>query len=466
MDVKERFNIEVINVPEPPRGTLKLFDLYTIALGAVIGAGVISLIGYAIGYTGYSAWLAYLAAIIFGLIYTAPYMFMAATFRVAGGQYSMIGHCLSEFWAGVYSIGNIPILLCIGVFGSAFGLYMQSLIPSVSQSIWAIGLIVVFYLINLSGMGAISKIQNTMFFLLVGSLLAFIVFGLPAIKNPIFDFSGEMFMPHGFWRGFFPAMVLLSTSCTGYNVLTPSFGRFARNATKDIPRAMALVIPTIILLYVGTGMVANGVLPLDQIAGKPLTMTAKAIFPGNWYLAFIICGPLMCITTTINGTLPAMSQVVAGAADSGWLPPIFAKRNKNGMAVAPLTLAALMGIIPNALGYNPGQIMLIAAISGALFNLPLQIAFFLMPTRRPEAWKNSRWHIPLWLYYIICTLSLAACLFLLYNSITQLSSTVVIVNIALSVACFLYAIYRRFSGKVKVVMSIWQRSAVNDEDFV
>ena len=100
---KTNSKIEVVNVPEPPRGTLKTFDLYTIALGSVVGTGVISLVGYAIAYTGYSAWLAYFAAIVFGLIYTAPYMFMSATFRIAGGQYSMIGGVFSEFWAGAYT---------------------------------------------------------------------------------------------------------------------------------------------------------------------------------------------------------------------------------------------------------------------------------------------------------------------------------------------------------------------------
>ena len=50
--------------PEPPRGNLKTIDLFAIALGATIGPGVVAQIGYAIGYTGYSAWLAYFVAII------------------------------------------------------------------------------------------------------------------------------------------------------------------------------------------------------------------------------------------------------------------------------------------------------------------------------------------------------------------------------------------------------------------
>lgn len=465
MAFSDKGNIELVKTPEPPRGELKFFDLYSLALGAVIGTGVISLIGYAIAYTAYSAWLAYFAAIIFGFLYTLPFVFVCATFRLSSNQYSIIGGFLSEFWGGAYGVAGISTLLCVGIFGSAFAEYMNTLIPGVPLAVWSVGLICIFYVVNMSGIGAVKKVQNVMFFLLVASLLAFIAFGLPNVKNPIFQFSSPQFMPNGFWKGFFPAMILLSTSCTGYNAMMPAYGGFARNATKDLPRAMLLVLPSIILLYVGCGIVACGVLPLEQIAGQPLTATAKAIFPGIGYLVFIICGPIMCITTTLNATMPALCQVVGGAAESGWFPESFARKNGKGMYVIPLTLTALMGIIPNMLGFNTSQIMMMSTLCGSLCNIPLQVAFFLMPIRYPEAWKNSRFHVPLWLYYIICAISAACCAFLFYNSCTQLSGNVVFVNIALVVVCLLYTIYRSRSGKVRCVVSMWPRSHINDETF-
>jgi amino acid transporter len=463
--LKENLHVEVVKVEEPAPGPLKLFDLYSMALGTVIGAGVITMIGYAISYTGYSAWLAYLAAIVFGFLQSSPYMFMSGTFRLSGGTYSIIGHNFSEFWAGIAGITFIPMLLVIGMFGSAFGMYMQSLIPSVSPNIWGVGLIVVFYLINISGIEATSKIQNVMLVVLVISLSSFIIFGIPHIVNPIFDFKGDSFMPNGFWIGFFPAMILLSNSCGGYLTLSPQFGVFSKNATRDIPRAQLLIIPTLILLYVGTGIVASGVLPLDQIAGQPLTLTAQAIFPGKWYLAFILGGPIMCLATTANGTLPAMAQVLVTTADSGWLPKIFAKRNKKGIALAPLTLAAALGIAPIVLGFNPRDIILMVSFSASVLSLPLQLAFFNMPRRHPQAWKNSRMHIPNWIYYILCSFSLSAQAFLLYNSVTQLPLKVILVNFIFAMAVVGWGLYRAYSGKVKVVMSIWPRSADNDDDW-
>ena len=59
--------IKIIKEPAPPPGVLGKKELYALAVGQVIGAGVITLIVPAIKMTGYSAWLAYLVAIIMGL---------------------------------------------------------------------------------------------------------------------------------------------------------------------------------------------------------------------------------------------------------------------------------------------------------------------------------------------------------------------------------------------------------------
>ena len=63
----------------PKPGTLGKKELYALAVGQVIGAGVITLIVPAIKMTGYSAWLAYLVAIIMGFIMILPTVFISST---------------------------------------------------------------------------------------------------------------------------------------------------------------------------------------------------------------------------------------------------------------------------------------------------------------------------------------------------------------------------------------------------
>lgn len=44
----------IINKPEPAPGTLGKLDLFGIGFGAVVGAGMVTLMGPAMAYTGYS----------------------------------------------------------------------------------------------------------------------------------------------------------------------------------------------------------------------------------------------------------------------------------------------------------------------------------------------------------------------------------------------------------------------------
>ena len=44
----------IINKPEPAPGILKRVDLFAIAIGMVVGSGMVTLIGPAMAYTGYA----------------------------------------------------------------------------------------------------------------------------------------------------------------------------------------------------------------------------------------------------------------------------------------------------------------------------------------------------------------------------------------------------------------------------
>ena len=63
-------------------GYLKRSDLYTIGVGQAIGSGVLTLIGPAILLTGQSAWLAYVAACIWGFMMIAPIPWITSTLNL------------------------------------------------------------------------------------------------------------------------------------------------------------------------------------------------------------------------------------------------------------------------------------------------------------------------------------------------------------------------------------------------
>ena len=84
-------------------GYLKRSDLYTIGVGQAIGSGVLTLIGPAILLTGQSAWLAYVAACIWGFMMIAPIPWITSTLKLGGGFYSLVGDMAGKRVAGICS---------------------------------------------------------------------------------------------------------------------------------------------------------------------------------------------------------------------------------------------------------------------------------------------------------------------------------------------------------------------------
>ena len=65
---------------------LGLGALVALALGTVVGAGVVTLTGQAIAVTGRSAWLAYLIATVAGFLMIVPYALLGNCMIPKGGK--------------------------------------------------------------------------------------------------------------------------------------------------------------------------------------------------------------------------------------------------------------------------------------------------------------------------------------------------------------------------------------------
>ena len=113
---------------------------------------------------------------------------------------------------------------------------------------------------------------------------------------------------------------------------------------------MCAAAGVILLLYPGIGIVAAGVLPLEKVAGQPLTLVASEIFPQALFVLFMICGPLMALMANINSLFLAYTEPVQQAAEDGWFGKNFEKRNKQGTPVTVSTILWLVGSFPIILG--------------------------------------------------------------------------------------------------------------------
>ena len=91
---------------------LNKWGILALGVGGCIGSGVISLLGYGIGRTGHSVWLAFAIALLMGFIICIPVLFVTGSVCLPGGTYSLITAILGKKVAGVYIIA-FPVSRCM-----------------------------------------------------------------------------------------------------------------------------------------------------------------------------------------------------------------------------------------------------------------------------------------------------------------------------------------------------------------
>lgn len=321
-----------------------------LGVGQVIGAGVITLCGQAIGLTGRSAWLAYGIAVIMGFLMVVPYVFLSGTIIVKGGAYSVIKAMSGERLAGMYVVSYITQCISMSLMGMSLGVYLNSLWPILNPKFIAILFLIIFYIINLMGISSMAKVQRVMSAILVLCLLIFIVTGLTKLDSAAINFSDKEFFTGG-KIGFIDAIFLYIYSVTGY-WMNINYASDAKYPKKDVPWSIIMVVPVIMVIYVGVALVAGGTLPLDKVINQPLTNAADYIMPKFLFVIFMVGGPIMALLTTINSCYAGFSAPHIQAAKDGWYPDFVAKCNKRGAPYVILTTILLISLIPILLNYD------------------------------------------------------------------------------------------------------------------
>ena len=81
---------------------LTRMDLFSMAIGQIIGVGIMTMTGIAIGFTGRSVNIAYIFAGILTVISAIPQIFIGGTANFIGGQYSQIAVLGNKKLAGIF----------------------------------------------------------------------------------------------------------------------------------------------------------------------------------------------------------------------------------------------------------------------------------------------------------------------------------------------------------------------------
>lgn len=449
---KSKFNIHVTYENEPPAGPLGGFELYTIAIGTVLGAGIITMLPAAIGQMGMKAGVWFAIMCIVGFIYVLPYLICASALRFGGGATSIAGALGSPFLGGLYGLGYCLTPFALGVYGTSLANYVTALFPDWNVKIIAVAVLTVFLIMNILGVRWMARIQKYMFVVLAAGLLLFIGFGIPHVNWSAFSVSNPEWSVGTPVLQFSGAMILFS-ACSYYWPIIAQ-GRNAADPRRDIPRAGLFTFITIVFLFLAVGIVATGILPYSECT-TTLVNVAKYIFPDWLFKLWMFCVPVMLITTTVNGLFTAFEAPISQTAIDGWLPRFLAKTNRFGAHWILLTIFWAMGSLPILLGFSVSAIIANNNLMSFLFECILFITMMNLPKRFPKAWREAKWHVPDWLFRICCIIGMCIKITAMWSTLINITITNIVI-VAIMVLCIVcWAIYRAKTNKVEVLVSCW-----------
>ena len=433
--------------------TLGKKELMGIAVGQIIGAGIMSMMGVAIAMTGRSANLAFMLSAVFTMCTFFPSIFITSCIRMRGGMYTQMAIFAGDKFAGYYSVVYFITNMSLAMYALSFAEYALALLPSGgSEKVIALIVGTAFFILNYFGVDLMAKIQNLLVIVLVLSLAMFAVFGLPSVDLAnYFSNADGLFLSDGI-TGFLTATAYLGFATGGATVIL-GVSAECKNPTKDIPFVIIVSTVGVAILYGFVATVASGVLPVPEVANQPLTLVAQQILPGPLYVLFIVGGAMFALATTLNSQIMSCTKPVMQSCEDGWFPTSLATLSKFKTPYKILIIYYIILVVPILLDLEIAQISSIVQILGYINNLIFTITAMKLPKMFPEAWEKSQFHVPT---PVFNTLMIITCIALLIQASFMLSSmeiSLIVFNAIVMIGGFVWAFYRTGSGKAKPTVS-------------
>lgn len=416
---------------------LNFKEIYSQSLGNIIGAGIITSTGICIGFTGSGVWLAYVLAGIAFLITVAPMLVAGSICPKTSGSY-YYSYLISPEMGGLYSYLFLFSSISIGFMGVSFGSYMSSVVSFGSEKFWSLAVLTVFFLANLLYQKSVVKVQTFMNVLLVAAWVSFIVLGTPKVNWDAFT-PTQMF-PNGFF-GMFDSVATLIFAMGGAIWLVDS-GERIENPEKNIVKANFAVVGTAGVLFAVISVIAAGVLPLPEVANKPLTLVARAIYPGQSYLLFVIGGALTALATTINGRYLGAANALLRSGKEGWFPKALGRQNKNLVPYVFMAIVYVLTILPILANIDTVLLNKMSAAANNLTRIIPNIGLLYVIKKFPKEWENSKYHMSKPVLTVFMTICLGVLGATIYMNMRSFTPVMLAASFALIVAFYIYAKFR------------------------
>lgn len=419
---------------------LGFWDLMSISLGQIVGAGVVVLTGIGISITGYGTPWAFLLALGIVFLPSLSIAALGAAIPSTGGTYTyvrdLLGHKTAFLYLGLLVAGQ----LVLATYAIGFASYADALIPDLSSGVVAAAVMTLCFGANLLGIKTAARFQSVMVVVLIVSLIMFIVFGVSHVDNFDNYKSVERVMPEGI-GAFIAAAYILRYSMIGSEFIS-ELGGETKDPGRNIPRVMVTSLVLVTILYMTIAVIATGVLPLDMVKGESLAFVAKEVFPPALYVFFVVGGVMIALVTTLNSIFAWCTKGLFMATQDGWLPQSVAVRNKFGTPYILLTLFYVVGMLPIVTGMTLQYVTILGNAVGIIFGIIPVLALYNLHDRNPDAWRQATFRLPVIAMKIVPVVALAVYAFGVYLSLDFIGMTGFVTLLVYATMLLTYAFWR------------------------
>lgn len=310
------------------KNSLSLTGAVALGTGVMIGAGIFALLGQVAELSG--TWFPYIfivGAIISGFS-AYSYIKVSNAYPSAGGiaMILMKAYGKTTLTAAASVLMALSMIINESLVARTFGSYTLQLFEVSNKGIWipalGVGLLVLAYIINISGNKVIGKSSQFMAFAKIAGIIVFAIGGLWAAS-----FTFPDLLPSKADRNsysvfeYIGAIALSILAFKGFTTITNS-GDEITNPHKNVGRSIIISLAICTVIYFLVAIAVNSSLSIPEIVKAKDYSLAEASKPafGNYGLYFTVGIVILATISGIIASIFAVSRMTAMLTDMKLIP--------------------------------------------------------------------------------------------------------------------------------------------------
>jgi len=315
-----------------------------IGVGAMVGAGIFSLLGAAGAVAGAAVWLSFLLA--GGVAGLQGYSFskFGARYPSAGGLLEYVkqgygdGHTTGVIaWLLLFANAIVTAMVAV-----SFGSYASSAVAGGSTTwikVFSVLVVLAMTFLNVLGSHVVARAQTIVVVVVIGILS---IFAVATLTN----LHAHLLAPSGYppAKDIVSSIALTFFAFLGFGIVTFT-AKDLSNPARQLPRAMYLALGIATVIYVAVALGVFGTLTVQQVIASGGTAIAVAAQPvlgraGYWMMTVTA---LFATSGATNAGLYPAAGLCGEMAAIGQFPPLMG-RQFGGRAAAGLLLTAAVAM--------------------------------------------------------------------------------------------------------------------------